>query len=316
MQVKTCVATIKAAGPNEGTEEGVFEAIVAAYNVDSVGDRIVPGAFKKSLDAWKASGDPIPVLWAHKSDDPEYHIGHVLEAEERPEGLWVKAQIDIDDPASKSAKVYRLLKGRRVRNFSFAYDEIDARPVEKSGDGATKELHELALHEVGPCLIGANRRTSLLDVKSDPTAQAVTRKTWTKVDADGTPAPGQECEVCGEAGHIECFDDAKAALKSAEIKTSDVVAALKDGRALSKEHITALAGLLVDIAGKAEELGDVLDVLAGPESGEKATPAQPAESSASPAKDQPARPGTASVTAPADLHRLAFLEAELAVEDY
>jgi len=75
MKVKTCSATIKAAGTHEGTEEGVFEAYVATYDVDSVGDRIIPGAFAKTLDEWKASGDPIPVVWSHKSDDPEYHIG-------------------------------------------------------------------------------------------------------------------------------------------------------------------------------------------------------------------------------------------------
>lgn len=168
MQVKTCPAVLKAAGPADGTEEGVFEAIVAAYNVDSVGDRIMPGAFKNTIAAWKASESPIPVVWSHRSDDPEYHIGYVEDAEERDEGLWVKGRLDMDE--AKPAKIYRLLKGRRVKNFSFAYDEVDVRPATTS-DGAKKELLELKVYEVGPCLIGANQATSVLAVKSQPLAK-------------------------------------------------------------------------------------------------------------------------------------------------
>ena len=172
MRIKSCPVQIKAAGPNEGTEEGVFEAIVAAYNLDSVGDKIVPGAFAETLAEWAAKGDPIPVLWSHLSHDPDYHIGYVLESEERPEGLWVKAQIDLDDladPKSKAAKVYRLLKGRRVTQFSFAYDIVEGGWVEQKANGVDSsyyELRRLKLFEVGPTLIGANQQTELLDVKS------------------------------------------------------------------------------------------------------------------------------------------------------
>lgn len=162
MQVKTCPITVKTAGAHEGTEEGIVEAIVAAYNVDSCGDQIIPGAFKKSLDRHREAGNRIPYVWSHKSDDLDSYIGEVIEAEERPEGLWVRAKLDIDEP--KAAKAYRLLKGRRISQFSFAYTEIDARPGTK--DGATKELHELDIHECGPTMVGMNQSTQLLGVKS------------------------------------------------------------------------------------------------------------------------------------------------------
>ncbi|WP_369274515.1 HK97 family phage prohead protease [Streptomyces sp. R11] len=164
MRTKSCPVRIKAAGTHEGTDEGVFEAIVAAYNLDSVGDRITPGAFAETLAEWKGRGDPIPVLWSHMSHDPEYHIGEVLEAEERPEGLWVKARIDLD--ATKSAQVYKLLKGRRVTQFSFAYDVEEGSWVEQKDGPGFYELRKLKLYEVGPTLIGANQATELLDVKS------------------------------------------------------------------------------------------------------------------------------------------------------
>ncbi|GGT85844.1 HK97 family phage prohead protease [Streptomyces coeruleorubidus] len=165
MRIKSCPVRIKAAGTHEGTDEGVFEAIVAAYNVDSVGDKISPGAFAETLAEWKGRGDPIPVLWSHMSHDPEYHIGEVLEAEERPEGLWVRARIDTE-PGTKAAQVYRLLKGRRVTQFSFAYDIDEGSWVEQKDGPGYYELRKLKLYEVGPTLIGANQATELIDVKS------------------------------------------------------------------------------------------------------------------------------------------------------
>lgn len=301
MKVKTCPARIKAA---EIDEEGVFEAIVAAYNVDSVGDRIVPGAFRKTLDAWHESGDPIPVLWAHKSDDPEYHIGHVIEAEERPEGLWVKARIDIDEPGSKSAKVYRLLKGRRVRQFSFAYDEIDARPAQEDGSGAQKELHELRLHEVGPCLLGANQETALLGVKTDPPAAE-------------PPPDAIAAHVAEQDAALGAALTVKAAERPLDTKTSGIVAALAEGRPLLKEDHEALTSLLVDLAAGMEKVAAIVDAHT-----QQATPAQPvdpprpsAEGQASGPVDE-VRPGTASVIPVDDLMRLALLEAEAEVDTY
>src|SRR5437870_4054255 len=168
MYIKSAPVTIKAAGEQDGAAEGTFEAIVSAFgNVDTYGDVVVPGAFADTLAEWKASGDPIPVLWAHAADDPDYHIGYVLEAEERPEGLWVKAQLDPDDLSdkqSKTSKVYRLLKGRRVRQFSFAFDVLDGGWGERDGNDVY-ELRKLKLFEVGPCLIGVNQSTELLNIK-------------------------------------------------------------------------------------------------------------------------------------------------------
>jgi hypothetical protein len=46
-------------------DDGSFEGIAAAYgNVDSQGDRIEPGTFKS------AEGERIPLLFAHKTDQP------------------------------------------------------------------------------------------------------------------------------------------------------------------------------------------------------------------------------------------------------
>lgn len=166
MFTKACDVKVKAVGIDDELDDGVFEAIVSVFgNVDSYGDRVVKGAFEDTLADWEASGDPIPVYWSHRMDDPDFNIGHVLEAKETDEGLWVKAQIDLEGP--KAQQVYRLLKGRRVTQFSFAYD-IEAYTIVKAPDDSDSvwELTKLKLYEVGPTPIGANQETELLSVKS------------------------------------------------------------------------------------------------------------------------------------------------------
>jgi Escherichia/Staphylococcus phage prohead protease len=162
MQLKTMRAAVKTIDDENAADgsEGTFEAIVSTYGVDSIGDQVMPGAFTQTLSDWKESGAPIPVIWSHRHDDPFAHVGEVLDAQEREnEGLWVKAQLDMDNPTGR--QVYKLLKGGRVRQFSFAYDVEDS---ESKDDGIT-QLKQLKLYEVGPTLIGMNQQTDLLDVK-------------------------------------------------------------------------------------------------------------------------------------------------------
>jgi HK97 family phage prohead protease len=160
MLIKSLPAQIKAVG--DGAPEGVVEAIIAAYNIDDVGDKIIPGAFEKDLAAWQASGDPIPFVWSHQHNDLDAHVGEVLEAKEIDEGLYVKAQLDMDEPSGR--KLWKLLKGRRIRKFSFAYDIKSAGWAEKDGKEFF-ELRELGIFEVGPTLIPANPQTDLIAAK-------------------------------------------------------------------------------------------------------------------------------------------------------
>lgn len=166
MLTKSCPASIKAAGTDDGLQEGQFRALVSVFgNKDSYGDVVQPGAFADTLAEWKAKGDPIPVYWSHQMSDPDMNIGWVLEAKETSEGLEVLAQLDLEDGASPKAKqAYRLLKGRRVTQFSFAYSVAEGAFVDTEDDWYY-ELRKLDLYEVGPTPIGANDQTELLGVK-------------------------------------------------------------------------------------------------------------------------------------------------------
>ncbi|MCY9786837.1 HK97 family phage prohead protease [Nocardiopsis sp. EMB25] len=169
MHTKSFPARVKAVGADQGLEDGQVRALVSVFgNEDSYGDVVVPGAFAEDLDRWKSSGDPIPFIWSHDWGDPFSHVGHVLDAEETAEGLVVTAQIDDMDTNPKAGQVHRLLKGRRVTQFSFAYDVVEGAFVEKEDHrwGGYYELRKMRVHEVGPCLIGANQETELLAAKA------------------------------------------------------------------------------------------------------------------------------------------------------
>lgn len=161
--VKDMPVKIKA-GPDDNLPEGTFTAYASVFGVtDSYGDVVVKGAFEKTLAAWSESGNPIPLLFGHNLSDPDYNIGAVKSATEDDHGLLVECELDLDNP--KAAQVYRLLKGKRINQMSYAYDIVDAKSA-KSDDGASiQELHDLRLYEISVVTVGANPETEVLAVK-------------------------------------------------------------------------------------------------------------------------------------------------------
>ncbi len=170
MNTKACAVKIKA-GPDAGLAEGEFIAYASVFgNKDSYGDVVQPGAFTNTLKAWaEKAGAVLPLLWGHKTDDPDYNIGEIVSAEEDERGLKVHARLDLDQP--KAATTYKLLKSGRVSQMSFAYSVIDGEFVEPTGEGKTwrdayYSLKELDLFEVSVVPIGANQETEILAVKA------------------------------------------------------------------------------------------------------------------------------------------------------
>ena len=167
MKVKDTALTARQvkAGPDDGLTEGEFTAYASVFgNKDSYGDVVVKGAFADDLKAWEDSGQNIPLLFGHNMADPDFNIGHVVKAEEDDFGLKVTAQLDLENP--KAAQVYRMIKGRRINQMSFAYDVLDAAPAKSEALGDYYELRKLKTYEVSVVTIGANQETEILAVKS------------------------------------------------------------------------------------------------------------------------------------------------------
>lgn len=158
-----------AAGFHE-TEEGsgIFEGYASVFgNIDSYGDKVLKGAFSKSLaKSFPNDGAGIPCYWSHRMDDPEFILGKTISAVEDEHGLKVRVSLDLDNP--KAAAAYRALKAGAVNQMSFAYEVVDSHFVPEKGAkyGGVNELRELNIFEVSVVQIGANTATSIDMVKS------------------------------------------------------------------------------------------------------------------------------------------------------
>ncbi len=145
--------------------KGVVEAIVSVFgNIDSYNERVMPGAFAKSI----AKKFPSGVL-SHDWNNP---VATTLEIEELsagderlPEnirgngGLRIVGQFFDDIPSSW--ETYLKISRGLFREFSIGYHVIS----DGYKDGV-RELYEVELHEWSPVLVGANPSTSLLGVKT------------------------------------------------------------------------------------------------------------------------------------------------------
>lgn len=145
-------------------DAGEFVALASVFNnVDLVGDKILPGAFAKTLKRFRDSGDPVPVVFDHQHDNIKAYIGKAdpLDVQETDIGLEVHGKLDMNNDVAKAA--FQLMKDRVLKAWSFAYT------VPKGGQKRTKdanEISEIDLIEVGPTLKGANPEAQLQGVKS------------------------------------------------------------------------------------------------------------------------------------------------------
>ncbi len=154
------------AGPEDGLNEGEFLVYPSTFTrtPDSYGDVVAKGAFSKGIEKRKESGIVLPGLFGHRMDDPDFYVAHAIDEGEDEHGWWVKGAFDLDDP--KAAKVYRLVKGRRLNELSFAYDVIDEASVTLDGGVKANELRDLEVFEFSFVPVGANRDTSVVAVKA------------------------------------------------------------------------------------------------------------------------------------------------------
>lgn len=164
MQIKTAPVQVKA-GPEDGLAEGEFIVYPSTFTKtpDSYGDVVAPGAFLADIEERKAAGTVLPGLYGHRMDDPDYFVAEAHEEGEDEHGWWVKGAFDLDSP--KGGQVYRLAKGKRLNQLSFAYDVIEEASVTLENGTKANELRKLKVYEFSFVPIGANQDTSVLAIK-------------------------------------------------------------------------------------------------------------------------------------------------------
>jgi HK97 family phage prohead protease len=172
MLIKNTPLVSVKAGPDDGLNEGQFIVYPSTFTKepDSYGDVVAPGAFAQTIQDWKDSGNVMPGLYGHRMDDPDFYVASADEMGEDDHGWWVKGTFDLESP--KGNQVYRLVKGRRLNQLSFAFDVKQSEEIELEGGEKANELQELKVYEFSFVPVGANQDTSVVAVKAAVEAAA------------------------------------------------------------------------------------------------------------------------------------------------
>jgi HK97 family phage prohead protease len=144
----------------EVNDDGTFKGYASVFgNVDSYGEIVMPGAFTESIQRIKDSGDPLPVLWQHRSSEP---IGGSDLLSEDTKGLATDGWLLKDDiPQASIAHV--LMKRRVVKGLSIGYFVDESSVDEKTG---IRSLIKLDLVEYSIVTFPANTLAQVDAVKS------------------------------------------------------------------------------------------------------------------------------------------------------
>ena len=143
-------------------DAGTISGYFSTYDriPDSYGDVIAKGAFTETIKKREESGHPFPLCWNH---DLNQIIGKVDAIEDTEKGPLMTASF-FDSPLAQEKR--EIVKNGVVYQFSFAYDVLDAAPVELEGGTKANELRKLDLFEVSIVPIPANQNAVMTDVKS------------------------------------------------------------------------------------------------------------------------------------------------------
>lgn len=212
------------------TEEGQIEGYGAILgNVDKGGDRIIEGAFAKTLAMHAKNGTRPLMLWNHNSDEP---IGVWEEVAEDRKGLKVKGKIVLE--TARGREVHALLKAQALRGLSIGY-----RTVSDSIENGIRLIKELDLWEISPVSFPMNAKAGVTAVKSQGGLEEFARRL-----RDGEPPETKEFEdILREAGvpkalatQIASVGYAKAIRSESEGKANEV--ALRTLREAAAAFIT------------------------------------------------------------------------------
>jgi len=135
-------------------EAGSFEGFLSTYsNIDSQGDVVEAGAFKKTL---ADSGGRLPLLWQHRQDEP---IG-TLTVEDRHQGLFVRGRLLLEVGRAKEA--YALLRAQVIKGLSIGFQTVR----EEVRDGV-RHLLELKLFEGSLVSFPSNSEAVVTSIKTE-----------------------------------------------------------------------------------------------------------------------------------------------------
>ncbi len=150
--------TKRMAGPlvqKAGGQEGDVTAVFSTFgNIDSQGDVMMPGSIQ--------NGQEVALVWAH--DWGSYPVGKGTTVVSRDRAVF-NGHFFLDTEAGMEA--YKTVKNMAgLQEYSFGFSVRDAEFGQQDGV-PVRFVKGVDLFEVSPVLIGANRQTGTLAIKSD-----------------------------------------------------------------------------------------------------------------------------------------------------
>ncbi len=138
----------------DSDKPGVFSGYASTFNgVDSYGDTIVPGAYKKTI---KKRERPVRMRWNHYGPI----IGMWVQMEEDEKGLFVTGELTPNHSVAQN--VYASMKHGAVDGLSIGYRPVK---IEDHGDGK-RTLKEIELIEVSIVEEPADLGAKISEVKN------------------------------------------------------------------------------------------------------------------------------------------------------
>jgi len=137
--------------------EGQFSGYASTYGLDLVGDKIVPGAFAKSIAETRGK---IPIFFNHR---PDAWVGFSKRLAEDEKGLAFTAKLVLKSSHGRDA--YELLIAAQENDFKVGMS-IGFRSKDWEMDGSIRLLKEIQLFEASITPSPAQPRARVIDVKT------------------------------------------------------------------------------------------------------------------------------------------------------
>ena len=139
---------------------GLISGYASVFGVvDEQGDRVINGAFSRSLKDIDDSSKWPKMLWQH---DPKEPIGQWTKIQEDAKGLYVEGQLLLD--LQRGREAYALLKSKVIDGLSIGYRVVEAHKSEMAGE---RLLSQLDLLEVSLVTFAANTAAKITEVKGN-----------------------------------------------------------------------------------------------------------------------------------------------------
>jgi uncharacterized protein len=141
----------------DDAQKGVVHAVISVYgNTDHDGEIMMPGAFKKSIDAMKSGGFRPLGLAYHDTKRP---VAKTLDAWETGNEMHVLGQFNLDTQDGR--EMFSNIQGDFIRAYSHGF----IRPRIERAD-RQKRIHDLEWREWSPVTFPANELTHTVGAKA------------------------------------------------------------------------------------------------------------------------------------------------------